>query len=429
LNPNRIESTMFKIKFPSIEKSLIIIVIFALAQSCAPNVKQDISQWRGPNRSGIYNETNLLNEWPENGPELLWKYEGIGKGYAAPAVLKEKIFINGEQDSLSFIFAFDTKGNLLWKSPNGKEFMGEGFSSSYPGARSTPTVVNNLIYATTGMGRIACFETSTGAEKWAVDIVKDLGGNYSEFGYSESVTVDDKNVYCFPSGAETNMAALDRFTGKTMWASEALKDTFSYCSPILVDLPTRKILITHSKHKLYAIDCSNGEALGSYNLKGVQWDGDHVNSPLYADGYIYFIGDDEKGSGAIKLELSQNGEIIKEVWSNKKIRNNFGGYVKIENKLFTSIKGNWLKILDLDNGSVADSVKVANGSLIYADNKFICYGMNGEVNLIYYKQNKFEITSTFKIKQGTGHHFSHPVVANGIMYVRHGNTLLAYKIK
>ena len=420
---------MSKIKFITIERSLIIIVIFALLQSCTPNTRQEISQWRGPDRNGIYNETMLLNEWPESGPDSLWVYEGIGKGYAAPVVLNDKIFVNGEQDSMSFLFAFDINGNLLWKSPNGKEFMGSGFSSTYPGSRSTPTVVNDLVYTTSGLGRIACFETSTGAEKWAVDIVKDLNGNYSEFGYSESVVVDENNVYCFPGGAKTNMAALDRFTGKTVWTSEALKDTFSYCSPVVAELPTRKVLITHSRHNLYAIDCQNGEALGSYKLKNYEWDGEHCNSPLYNDGFIYFIGNDEKGSGAIKLELSENGESLKEVWSNEKIRNNFGGYIKMDNKLLTTIKGNWLKALDLDNGSVADSVKIPAGSLIYADNKLICYGMNGEVNLIHYKQNQFDVTGTLKVKQGSGHHFSHPVVANGVLYIRHGNALLAYNIK
>ena len=104
---------MSKIKFLSIIKLLILIVAFALFQSCAPNGKLNISEWRGPNRSGIYNETNLLNEWPENGPDLLWVYEGIGKGYGAPSVLNGKIFVNGEQDSLGFLFAFDIEGNLL----------------------------------------------------------------------------------------------------------------------------------------------------------------------------------------------------------------------------------------------------------------------------------------------------------------------------
>ncbi|MDB4582573.1 PQQ-like beta-propeller repeat protein [Draconibacterium sp.] len=415
----------------SFKQSQIIVafslIVFVLTVSCKQNSKPEVAQWRGPDRSGTYNETNLLNEWPENGPELLWMSEGIGKGYAAPAVLNDKIFINGEQDSSSFLFAFDLNGKLLWKSPNGKEFMGEGFSATYPGSRSTPTVVDDLVYTTSGTGRVACFETTTGAEKWAIHNVKDLGGSDNMFGYSESVVVDDNKVYCFTGGAKNNMVALDRYTGDIIWSSAAMKDTFSYCSPVLVELPEHKVLVTHSRHNLYAVDCENGKALGAYKIVGYEYDGEHCNSPLYDNGNIYFIGN-EKECGAVRLELSPNGESLKEVWCNPKIKNNFNGYVKVGNHLFTTVKGNWLKALDIENGMVADSVKVATGSIIYADNKFICYGMNGEVNLVTYNENKFNINGTFKVKQGSDHHFSHPVLANGVMYIRHGNALMAYKV-
>ena len=403
----------------------ISLVLVGLIHSC----KQDVIQWRGDDRNGIYLETGLLDQWPENGPELLWVYEGLGRGYAAPIVSNDKIFVNGEQEGNSYLLAFDLEGNLLWKSPNGEEFLGEGFSSSYPGARSTPTVAGNLVYTSSGQGRIACFEASSGTEKWTVNIVEDFDGKVGEFGYSESVAVDKDKVYCFPGGTEMNMAALDRFSGKTVWTSEVLRDTFAYGSPVLVDLPSRQVLITTSNLYIFAVDRSNGDLLSSYKLEGYEIVGEHCNSPVYSDGQIYFIGNDEKGKGALRLTLSQDGKSINEVWYNKEIKNNFWGYVKTGNHLFTTVKGNWLKALELDNGTVVDSIKVATGSLIYADEKFICYGNNGTINLINYKQNKLEITGKLKIKEGTGHHFSHPVLANGIMYIRHGNALMAYQIK
>lgn len=407
---------------------LRIIVIPSILQSCVEIDRPEIAQWRGTERSGIFNEDNLLDNWAKNGPELLWVYNGIGKGFASPAILNNRIFVNGEIDSTSFLFAFNLDGKLLWKSSNGKEFMGEGFSRTYPGSRSTPTVVDNLVYTSSGKGRIACFDTETGEEKWAVNIISDFKGLESEFGYSESLLVDNNKVFCFPGGTKNNMVALNRFSGEIIWSSEAMKDTFSYCSPILVNLPEHEILITHSRHYLYAIDCKNGNALGSFKLKGYEWDGEHCNTPVFSDGDIYFIGNDEKGEGALKLNLSENGESIKKVWSNPKIRNNFNGYVKVDNYLFTTIKGNRLYALDTNNGTITDSVKVATGSLIFADNKFICYGMNGEVNLIKYAKNKFNITGSYKIRKGTGHHFSHPVIADRILYVRHGNALVAYNI-
>lgn len=410
---------------------IIALVLFLFASSCTPktekDVKLEIAQWRGDNRDGIYDETGLLTEWTEDGPELLWVYKGIGKGYAAPSILNDKIFVNGEQDSSSFLFAFDLQGNLLWKSPNGREFMGDGFSATYPGSRSTPTVVNDLVYTSSGEGRLACFEAETGIEKWAVNIIKDFGSSVPEFGYSESVAVDENKVYCFPGGAEHNTVALDRFTGDIIWSNKAMQDTFSYCSPLLVQLPQQKVLITHSRHFLYALDTDNGNVLGSYLIDDYKYDGEHCNSPLYSDGNIYFIGN-EKNDGAIKLEISNDGKGITERWRNAKIKNNFNGYVKVDNHLFTMVKGNWLKALDIETGIVTDSVKASTGSIIYADNKFICYGMNGDVNLITYDENKFEIKGSLAVTEGSGHHFAHPVLNNGIMYIRHGNALLAYKI-
>ncbi len=405
--------------------------MFAFAVGCttksSTEIEPEIAQWRGINRDGHYSETGLLKEWPKEGPELLWAYNGIGKGYAAPSVLGNTIFVNGEQDSSSFLFAFDLQGNLLWKSPNGPEFMGEGFSATYPGSRSTPTVVDNLVYATSGKGRLACFETETGNEKWAVDIVKELGGLDNFFGYSESVVVDSEKVYCFPGGDKNNTVAFNRFNGEIIWSSKAMLDTFAYCSPLLVQLPERKVLITHSRHFIYAVDSETGRALGSYFIPHFQYDGEHCNSPLYVDGNIYFIGN-EKEDGAVRLQISNNGSRIDRLWQNSKIKNNFNGYVEVDNKLFTMVKGNWLKALDIETGEVVDSVKAATGSIIRVDDKFICYGMNGDVNLIGYKENHLQVISSFKIKQGSGHHFAHPVLAQGVMYIRHGDVLLAYKL-
>lgn len=410
---------------------LIIIISFtALFSGCKQNPaveNENISQWRGINRDGIYPGENLMEKWPGNGPDLLWKFDGIGKGYAAPAVTDDKIFVNGETDSLSYLFAFDLSGNLLWKSPNGKEFMGEGFSATYPGSRSTPTVIGDLVYTSSGEGRIACVNAESGMEIWAVDIINDLKGLPSFFGYSESVLVDDDKLFCFPGGKENNTVALNRFTGETIWSADAMLDTFSYCSPISVISNNVKTLVTHSRHHLYALNCNTGALLDAYKIEHYEYDGEHCNSPVFYKGDIYFIGN-EKEQGAVKIKFIENGEKLIEAWRNPAVKNNFNGYVVTDDKIFTTIKGNWLKALDINSGEVVDSLKVSTGSIIFSDSKFICYGMNGEVNLVDYSTGHLTGKGSFKVQDGTGHHFAHPVVAGGVLYIRHGNSLMAYDI-
>jgi len=409
-----------------LQSFLVCIILLITAHQ---TIGQKVYQWRGDNRDGVYNENNLIKSWPEKGPELLWFNEDIGQGYAAPVVTNDKLLIIGEADSTSYLFAFDLKGKLLWKTPNGKEYYGQGFSASYPGSRSTPTVVGDLVYATSGHGRLACFEVATGKEKWAVNMVRDLDGIENEFGYSESPLIDGDDLFCTPGGANKNVVALNRFTGKTTWTSKALGDTTSFSSPIMISLPGRKIFANISRHYIFGLDAKSGELLWSQKLENFKYEGEHCSTPLFTDGFLYYIVEDENGNGAVKLEISPDGKNIKEMWRNKNATNAMGGYLKIGNHLFTTTNKKKLICIDATTGNIVDSLSSTKGSLIYAGNLFYCYNETGVVKLIKFENSKFAEISKFKVEKGTKEHFSHPVIANGTMYIRHGRALMAYDIQ
>jgi hypothetical protein len=40
----------------------------------------------------------------------------------------------------------------------------------------------------------------------------------------------------------------------------------------------------------------------------------------------------------------------------------------------------------------------------------------------------FERTGKFTVTEGTNNHWAHPTIANGRLYIRHGDTLMAYNI-
>lgn len=387
---------------------------------------QTISQWRGVNRDGIYNETKLLKSWPEKGPELLWFNEDLGNGYGSPAVTSSEIFINGEIDSTSYLFAYNLQGKLLWKSPNGTEFTGNNYARNFPGSRSTPTVVDNLIYVCSGNGRVACFDKQNGKEQWTVDMVKDFSGVMDPFGYSESLAVDSYNVYCVPAGANANVVALNRFTGKTIWTSKAMGDTATYCSPLIIDLPSRSIIVTFSVHYIMALDTKTGELLWSQEQKNVKYR-QHCNTPIFANGYVYYVSGD--GNGAVKLELSTDGKTVKEIWRNSKVKNNFNGFVILNNHLFTTDRTQKLKCIDTKTGQDTDTLKITKGALISANGMLYLYSDNGEVSLIKITDTKMEVVSKFKCEKGSKEHFAHPVIGNGVLYIRHGKALMAFDIK
>ena len=111
------------------------------------------------------------------------------------------------------------------------------------------------------------------------------------------------------------------------------------------------------------------------------------------------------------------------------VKNSFGGFVKVRDQLFCASKDNKLKSLDANTGLVIDSISNLRGSVIFADNQLYCYSDNGNMALIRPTGAKMELVSKFKVEKGTKEHFSNPVIANGVLYIRHGNALMAYEIK
>ena len=70
------------------------------------------------------------------------------------------------------------------------------------------------------------------------------------------------------------------------------------------------------------------------------------------------------------------------------------------------------------------------GQIITAGGMLYCYEeKSGNFGLVKATPEKFEIISSFEITMGTGEHWAHPVILDGILYIRHGDTLMAYNIK
>jgi outer membrane protein assembly factor BamB len=392
----------------------------------ATGYSQVTAQWRGVNRDGIFPVSGLMQQWPEKGPSMLWSAENIGNGYSSPVASGNTVYTSGEIEGTGFLFAFTLQGNLLWKTPYGTEYPSNDTSSQkYSGPRSTPTVVDDRVYCCSGLGRICCMDARNGSELWAVDMIREFGGLMPEGGYAESLLVDGDMVYCYPGGIEKNAAAINRFTGKTVWTSGVAGDSVSYCSPLVINLPGRKILVNLTSKFLSGLDAGSGELLWSQKQEKMKYNNQFA-TPVYADGCIYYIS--ESGNGAIKLELSPDGKSIREIWHTRGIKNGLNSPVKINGYMYYSDARQKIRCLDLNSGNIVDSLRVTRGPLFMADNRLYCYSENGTASLIKFEGPGMELVSSFKIGRGTREHLAQPFIDKGVMYVRHGDTLMAYDI-
>jgi len=85
--------------------------------------------------------------------------------------------------------------------------------------------------------------------------------------------------------------------------------------------------------------------------------------------------------------------------------------------------------MEANTGKITDSLKFDKGVTIYADGLLYCYNEKGQLGIFRPEGPKMAAVSSFKVTRGTKAHYAHPVVNQGILYVRHGRSLLAYDVK
>ncbi len=406
--------------------SILFALILLLTSSSGTT---RIYEWRGPDRSGVFNESNLLKTWPDGGPKEIWAIDNIGNGFVSPAFADENFYITGEIDSMEILFSYNLKGEKQWQTTLGKEWM-----KSFPGSRSAPTIVDNLLYVGTGLGNLFCINRANGKIVWSKDLITDFNGALPLHGHSESPLIVDEKIFWNAGGKDNNVVALNRFTGRLIWSNKGFGERSAYNSPKLIELPSRKILVTFSAYHLMGLDIKTGNLLWSHEQdnyppdKRTPGNGDtHSNTVLYENGSIYYTAGD--GNCGVKLKLSDDGTKITEIWRNKGFDSFMGGIVKIGDYLYGSgtVKPELLAI-NASTGILTDSLRVGSGAIIAADDMIYYYTQKGDMMLFSYNHGKFKKVSSFRIKQGTLQHFSHPVIYKSVLYQRHGNTLMAFDI-
>jgi outer membrane protein assembly factor BamB len=400
----------------------LIAITLVLFTQCTKTT--EISQWRGPNRDGVYSETNLLKEWPENGSELLWKYDNLGKGYSSAAVLTDKVITIATIDSISYVIAFDHKGDILYKKELGNEWM-----INYPGVRSTPLIFGNMGYFLNGLGKLYCFNADNGEIIWLKDLFSDFDGRNNTFGITENLLIDGDKLFCTPGGKEDNIIALNRHTGELIWKCQGNGGISNGASPILVKITEEKYMITITDTSVLSVNIENGDLAWKYNM----YTGNPF--PIYKDGYLFFMDFiTRENRGAIMLKIADDGKSVSKKWFSEYLNVNMmiGGEILMDNKIYGgNARKKSIYCIDWNTGTPIDSLEMNSKitTLIAAEGLIYSYSYNGDFSLLQHDENGFKTLGSFRVEGGIEkQHCSHPVIKDGRLYVRHDNSIFVYNI-
>jgi outer membrane protein assembly factor BamB len=416
------------------------LAALCLALFALPAAAADWPQWQGPQRDAISKETGLLKEWPKDGPPLAWKVKGLGGGYSAPSVAGGRIFGMSYRGGDEVVWALDEKdGAEKWAvtiAPAAKDIGSPG----QEGSRCTPTVDGDFVYALGTAGDLVCLKVADGKEVWHKNLKKDFGGRaMARWAYCESPLIDGDKLVCTPGGKDATVVALDKKNGDVVWkASVSDGNGAGYASPIVVESAGHKQYVHFLEGGLAGIDAAGGKVLWQ-SSKGANRVA-NCATPVFSDDCVFAAS--AYGAGGALVKLSKDGDGVKaeEVYPTKKMQNHHGGMILCDGCLYGANGGNeggFLICLDFKTGDVRWDERdkknpkgVAKGSVAMADGRIYYRQEDGAMILFepsakeYLERGRFD-----QPDRSRANAWSHPVIANGKLYLRDQDVLLCYDVK
>jgi len=391
-----------------------------------PAFATDWPQFRGPNRDDISTETGLLKQWPAGGPKRAWLFDNAGQGYSGFSVSAGKLFTIGTRDGKEILLALDAdNGKELWVTPVG-DILGNGWGD---GPRGTPAVDADRVYALSGKGNLVCAQTANGKVLWTKSM-QDLGGKTPGWGYTESPLVDGKLVLATPGGDKGTMAAFDKMTGAPVWQSSDITEGAQYSSIVPATLGGKKQYVQLVMQTLFGVDAATGKLAWRS-----PWSGKTavIPTPIVKDDEVFI----SSGYGVGCKKVKVGGSEATDVFMNKDLENHHGGVLRIGDYLYGNSKDGWTCMAFAD-GSVKWKEKQAlgKGAIACADGMLYCLEeKTGTVVLAeashegWKEKGRFTLSPLTEIRNPKGAVWTHPVIANGKLYLRDQNLIYCYDVK
>ncbi|MEZ5327054.1 MAG: PQQ-binding-like beta-propeller repeat protein [Verrucomicrobiales bacterium] len=356
-------------------------------------------------------------------------FDNCGKGYSGPSIADGKIFIMGtREDMTQLICLSESQGTELWAT-NVAAVYGNRWGD---GPRCTPTVDGEFVYALAGKGDLICARTSDGSIVWTKNLAKDFGGEVQSWGYTESVLIDGPRLVCTPGGGKGAMVALNKASGDIIWASAGLTDNAQYSSPIAFEFDGKRQYAQLFMKTLAGVEAETGKLLWKTSFPGRTA---VIPTPIYSDGRVYVTAGYGAGCKLIKL-----GKEDPEVgYENGTMANHHGGVILVDGHLYghsDQKDGGWT-CQNFETGELVwNNEGVGKGAIAYADGMLYCLGeKSGTIALIeastegWKEHGRFQLDPQTKIRSKQGGIWTHPVIANGHLYLRDQDLFFCFDVK
>lgn len=387
-------------------------------------------RYRGPQANNRSRETGLLQQWPDAGPPLIWRADGLGEGIASLSIDDGRIATICRQDETEYVRALDeATGAHLWTARLGKA-MRQCTLMQWLTQRA-PTIDEDRVYAVSQLGELACLRLKDGVELWRRDYAAEFGGEQPLFGYADCPVVDGNRVICTPSGADNTVVALNRDSGKVLWkCSVPDSGRASHSSGVIAEIAGKRQVVTFLGKALVGIGVDDGTLLWRDNSAIDTYT--HPNPPIVRGDNLVLINGSGPGMRLVRISRSDGEYHAEEIHAVR-----WGHFDRFHDSAFF-IDNHVYEItrvatcIDCAKGEIVWKERVAGrpASATWADGRFYIQASDGVMKLFeanpegYYQKGSFALADHQRMSGATA-----PVVAGGRLFVREDTRLFCYDVR
>ncbi|MBP36220.1 MAG: serine/threonine protein kinase [Roseibacillus sp.] len=249
----------------------------------------DWPQFRGPTGQGVSAARNVPSKWGLR-EGVTWKRKLPGKGWSSPVIGENKVIMTvarevGEEVILGVVAVDAQSGEIVWNRdlfiPGAAEAKKRHSKNGL--ASATPYLEAGVVYAHFGHMGSAALKLTTGEVIWKQEVkYQPVHGTGSS-----PVVVDGLMVFNADGASDPVIVALDRRKGEVIWKtprSQKVKKTFSFGTPLVLEIDGRTQVISQASGKVAAYDPRDGREIWMVRYgEGYSV----VPRPVFANGLLY----------------------------------------------------------------------------------------------------------------------------------------------
>ncbi len=301
-----------------------LIILLAVADRVAA---EDWPQWLGPNRDAVWQASDIIETFPNDGPKLRWT-KPIGGGYAGPAVADGRVFVFDRivtpdkpapvpsEDGVFKRTALPGEERLLClRESDGETLWEVRYECLYTnaknyaiGPRAAPIIDGNRVYTLGAEGDLRCHGVSDGKFLWHRNFPKEYGQKTPVWGFAAHPLVDGDQLICLVGGKGSGVVALEKRSGKELWRALDCKEP-GYSSPAICRIGGQPVLLAWTAEEIAGLDPKTGKVYWSVDLKPRH--GMAISTPIPHNDLLYLTATFGLG---MTIELGPTPTDAKVLW-------------------------------------------------------------------------------------------------------------------